>query len=79
MSFLVFVGSNIKMEVNKMFKNFVKGFIQGVKETPRGYFAPAVAIWRLLLTTTDSLLQQKNDVAARPHNPLDETSKGGNP
>jgi hypothetical protein len=48
-----------------MFKSFVKGFIQGGMETPRGYFAPAVAIWRLLLTTTDSLLQQKNGVEPR--------------
>lgn len=35
---------------------FLRGFIKGAKETPRGFFAPAVAIWRLLLSTTESLL-----------------------
>jgi len=35
---------------------FVKGFIKGAKETPKAFFAPAIAIWRLLLQTTESLL-----------------------
>lgn len=35
--------------------DFVKGFIKGAKETPRGFFAPLVAVWRLLLTVTESL------------------------
>jgi hypothetical protein len=34
---------------------FIEGFIKGAKETPRGFFAPAVAVWRLLVDTTDSL------------------------
>jgi hypothetical protein len=38
---------------------FLDGFMKGARETPRGYFAPAVAIWRLLVTTTDSLLAEK--------------------
>jgi hypothetical protein len=29
--------------------DFVQGFIKGAKETPLGFFAPAIAIWRLLL------------------------------
>jgi hypothetical protein len=37
-------------------KDFLGGFIKGVKETPRAFFAPAVAVWRLLVSTTDSLL-----------------------
>jgi len=41
--------------------NFVQGFIKGAKETPRGFFAPAIAIWRLLLDTTESLVKQPND------------------
>lgn len=40
---------------------FWTGFVISVKETPRAYFAPAVAIWDLLLSTTDSLVKQKND------------------
>jgi len=36
--------------------DFLAGFIKGAKETPRAYFAPIVALWRLLYTTTESLL-----------------------
>lgn len=39
--------------------DFVKGFIKGAKETPKGFFAPAVAIWRLLVGVTDSLMSNK--------------------
>lgn len=42
-----------------MWKDFTQGFIKGAKETPRGFFAPAVAIWRLLLDTTESLVKPK--------------------
>jgi hypothetical protein len=45
-------------EENEM-RAFLDGFMKGARETPRGYFAPAVAIWRLLVTTTDSLLAEK--------------------
>ena len=38
-------------------KDFLDGFIKGAKETPRAFFAPAIAIWRLLVSTTDSLLR----------------------
>jgi len=38
---------------------FLQGFIKGAKETPRAYFAPVVAIWRLLNNTTESLLKEK--------------------
>lgn len=40
--------------------DFLKGFIHGAKETPRGFFAPAVAIWRLLVGVTESLLRHKD-------------------
>lgn len=40
--------------------DFMKGFIQGAKETPRGFFAPAVAVWRLLVGVTDSLLRKSS-------------------
>ena len=34
---------------------FWLGFLKGAKETPRMYFAPAIAIWRLYITTVESL------------------------
>lgn len=37
---------------------FLIGFIKGTRETPCGFFAPAVALWRLLLATTESLLER---------------------
>lgn len=37
-------------------KEFFDGFICGVKETPRAFFAPAVALWRVLLETTEQLI-----------------------
>lgn len=39
--------------------SFLKGFIKGAKETPKGFFAPAIAIWRLLVGTTESLTNKK--------------------
>lgn len=39
--------------------SFVQGFIKGAKETPRGFFAPIVAVWELLLGTTESLVNRK--------------------
>lgn len=34
-------------------------FLEGAKEAPRAYFAPVVALWRLLVSTTESLLVSK--------------------
>lgn len=42
-------------------KAFIEGFITGAKATPRAYFAPAIALWRLLVSTTESLLEQKTN------------------
>ena len=28
---------------------FIEGFVKGAKETPRAFFAPAIALWRLVL------------------------------
>jgi hypothetical protein len=36
--------------------DFLDGFIKGARETPLGFFAPAIAVWRLLLSVTESLL-----------------------
>jgi hypothetical protein len=40
--------------------DFLVGFLKGARETPRAYFAPAVAVWRLLLAVTESLLTSKS-------------------
>jgi len=38
---------------------FIEGFLEGVKETPKAYFAPAIALWQLLIKTTEDLISQK--------------------
>ena len=38
-------------------KEFWEGFVSGAKETPRAFFAPAVAVWHLLLETTEQLTE----------------------
>lgn len=47
-------------------KEFFKGFVEGARQTPKGYFAPAVvawrglaALWRKLVSTTDELTARK--------------------
>ena len=42
-------------------KEFWEGFVSGAMETPRAFFAPAVALWRVLLETTDQLLTAENE------------------
>lgn len=39
--------------------DFLQGFVKGVKETPKGFFAPAIAIWRLLVGVSESLTREK--------------------
>ena len=41
-----------------MMNDFIGGFIKGAKETPLAFFAPAIAIWRLLKETTESLVNR---------------------
>lgn len=52
--------------------DFIRGFMKGAMETPHAFFAPAIAIWRLLLTTTDSLVEQSSATSSqvRPRNEL---------
>lgn len=38
-------------------RDFIDGFVQGAREPPRAFFAPAVALWRLLLDTTERLVR----------------------
>lgn len=39
-------------------KEFLDGFISAAKETPRGFFAPLIAVWRLFCGVTDSVLKK---------------------
>lgn len=39
--------------------DFIEGFTKGAKETPKGFFAPVVALWCLLIQTTESLVSSK--------------------
>lgn len=42
--------------------DFLQGFVHGARETPRGFFAPAVAAWLLitkLMDVTESLLHAR--------------------
>lgn len=41
-----------------MMREFWSGFCKGAMETPKAYFAPAVAVWRLLIETTESLTRR---------------------
>lgn len=34
---------------------FLQGFIKGAMETPKAFFAPAIAFWRLLIGVSESL------------------------
>jgi len=38
--------------------DFISGFIKDAKETPIGYFAPAIVVWHLLLNTTEHLVSK---------------------
>jgi hypothetical protein len=44
-----------------MFQSFLTGFIKGARETPRAYFAPAVAVWnafRMLPAITERMMRR---------------------
>lgn len=49
-----FCQSSVKVVV--MISAFIKGFTRGAKETPRAFYAPAIALWRLLADNTERLL-----------------------
>ena len=38
-------------------RDFWRGFIAGAKETPRGFFAPLIVIWRLFIFIYDGALK----------------------
>jgi len=39
--------------------DFMQGFIKGMRETPRGFFAPAVMLWRLFIRSYEAAIQRK--------------------
>lgn len=39
--------------------DFLQGFVKGAKETPKGFFAPAIALWRLLVGVSESLTKDR--------------------
>jgi len=39
-------------------KDFLKGFIKGALETPVGFLAPAIALFKALVRTTESSLNK---------------------
>lgn len=45
--------------MDSFIQSFIEGFIKGAKETPRLFFAPAIAVWRLLYDTTESLVTRR--------------------
>lgn len=47
-----------------MMRDFIHGFIHGARTTPTAFFAPAVAVWRLLLNTTESVITRGKDPEA---------------
>lgn len=54
--------------------DFWEGFLQGVKETPRGFFAPLVAVARIvkwafqqLLDITDALVKPNTSKGRHAH------------
>jgi len=40
--------------------DFVQGFIKGARETPRGFFAPAIFLWRLFIGSYNSVIQEES-------------------
>ena len=44
--------------MNEILKASWHGFVKGLRETPRGYFAPLVALCRWLYRVTDDALTQ---------------------
>lgn len=39
--------------------DFLQGFVKGAMETPKGFFAPVIAVWRLMVDVTESLINEK--------------------
>jgi hypothetical protein len=55
--------------MNDNLKAFATGFIQGVKETPRGFMAPVLALIRWLDRVTDEVISQDATCTDRSQTP----------
>ncbi len=47
--------------MNDNLKAFCEGFVRGVKETPRQFFAPVIALYRCLRKSTDEVVREPRD------------------
>jgi hypothetical protein len=70
--------------MNDNFKDFKSGFVQGVRETPRGFFAPVIAFFRWMDRVTDEVMKdteyRKPVASARPdHEPSALSQAASNP
>lgn len=43
-----------------LFQAFRTGFVEGARETPRGFFAPALAIFRWIFSATEKELHRRD-------------------
>jgi len=42
--------------MNEFLSAFIQGFVKGAKETPRGFFAPAIYLWQRIVKMYDSVI-----------------------
>lgn len=45
--------------------DFWIGFVEGAKETPLAFFAPAILLWRLLLVGTEKIVNGESGQTIR--------------
>jgi hypothetical protein len=62
--------------MNEFLKAFKDGFVQGARETPRGFFAPVVALCRWLNRVTDEAMSKKGRQDERRRTIHSEPAKG---
>jgi len=43
-----------------MIDAFIQGFTHAIKESPKAFFAPAIAVWRILFNVTESMIKHPN-------------------
>lgn len=47
--------------VKTIIEPLTRGFLKAAKETPRAYFAPAIALWRALQYATQTLTMEVSE------------------
>ncbi len=43
----------------------LRGFVQGARETPAGFFSPITGLWRIMSTQTDRAIRRHRRKALR--------------